>query len=278
MITPATTGRTKSEGGGGDAQMGAERRRTAHRARPTEDDSHHRADQMSAHLPIVVRIRRRRSVTEGTVQDLFRPTAHGEEPVQNDRRNTRSMEDFLVVLGIIGFALVDARPDLGAGAGMTVDPGHSARRRRPDVHLPRRRHVQAGVVLDGLLLDHRHPGRRPGAHLALPRLLHGRRLRRPGPLPPVGRAPRLPAARHQPGAGADLEALRRLDGHLLGGLDRLHLPDHPHPGVAPAQPAAPGGGAAGAQLQHRRRRSSPTPTGRTTAARRPCRTSPRWAP
>ena len=55
----------------------------------------------------------------------------------------------------------------------------------------------------------------------------------------VGRAADLPAARDQPRAGADLEALRRLAGHLLGGLHGRHLPDHPDPGVAAAQPPAP---------------------------------------
>ena len=48
-----------------------------------------------------------------------------------------------------------------------------------------------------------------------PRLLHGGRLRRPGPLPRLGRAAHLPAARDEPGAGADLEALRRVARHLL---------------------------------------------------------------
>jgi len=38
-------------------------------------------------------------------------------------------------------------------------------------------------VLDGLHLDHRHPGGGPGPHVAVPRLLHGCGLRRPGPLP-----------------------------------------------------------------------------------------------
>ena len=135
---------------------------------------------------------------------------------------------------------------------MTVDPGHPPRRRPSCVHLPGRGHVQARVVLDGLLLDHRHPGHRPGPHLAVPRLLHGRRLRGPGALPRLGRAARLPAARDRPRAGADLEALRRLDGHLLGRVDGLHLPAHPDPGLAPAQPPAPGRRDAGAQLQHGR--------------------------
>ena len=57
----------------------------------------------------------------------------------------------------------------------------------------------------------------------------------------------------------------------------LHLRHHAGPGRLPSQPAAPRSGHAGAQLQHGGRPSSPTPTGRTTAARPPCRTSPRSA-
>ena len=68
----------------------------------------------------------------------------------------------------------------------------------------------------------------------------------------LGRAAGLPAARDEPRPGADLAALRRLDGHLLGRLARLHLPAHPDPGVAAAQPPALRRGAPGAQLQHGR--------------------------
>ena len=60
---------------------------------------------------------------------------------------------------------------------------------------------------------------------------------------------------HQPRPGAELEALRRLDGHLLRGGDGGHLPAHPHPGVASAQSAAPRCGAA--------RRSASTPPRRS---------------
>ena len=126
----------------------------------------------------------------------------------------------------------DARPHLGAGPGMTWTQGILLGVAVAHVHLPGRRHVQAREVLDGLHLDHRHPGHRPGPHLAVPRVLHGRGVRRPGPLPGLGRAAGLPGPRDRPRTGAELEALRRLDGHLLGRRHGRHLPDHPDPGVA----------------------------------------------
>ena len=79
-----------------------------------------------------------------------------------------------------------------------------------------------------------------GLALALPRLVHGGGLRRPGALPRVHRAPDLPGARHESRARADLEALRRLAGHLLGGLHCVHLRDPSHSGVAAPQSPAPG--------------------------------------
>ncbi len=48
-------------------------------------------------------------------------------------------------------------------------------------------------------------------------------------------------------------------------------------GSLPLNPQHFGCGEAGAQLQHGRLVCRPTPTGRTTAGRRPCRTSPRSA-
>ena len=130
----------------------------------------------------------------------------------------------------------------------------------------------------GLLLDHRHARRRarprPGATSAryMAAVFDG-----PGALPRLGRAPDLPPARDEPGAGADLAALRRLARHLLGGLDRRS------PTCSSASRARCRSTRSTSARCPRRsastppRRSSPTRTGRTTAARRRCRTSPRSA-
>ena len=85
-----------------------------------------------------------------------------------------------------------------------------------DVRLPRVRDVQAGVVLDGLLLDHRHPRRGARARLALPRARTWRRSST-GRVHCLGFVER-PIYRllgTSPEQGADLEALRRRAGHLL---------------------------------------------------------------
>ena len=103
----------------------------------------------------------------------------------------------------------------------------------------------------GLLLDARRARRHPRAGLALPRLLHGRRLRRPSPLPGVGSSGRSTGCS---GPSPEQEQTwKRYAGSLVifsAVSIGVHLPDHPHPGVAPAQPPAPRRGQAGALVQH----------------------------
>ncbi len=49
------------------------------------------------------------------------------------------------------------------------------------------------------------------------------------------------AARDGARARAELEALRRVGGHLLRHLHGVHLSDHPYPRIAASEPAAPRG-------------------------------------
>ena len=74
-------------------------------------------------------------------------------------------------------------------------PGDPLGPQRRAVRVPGLRDAPARSGSDGLLLDHRRPRRRARDRLAVPGLVHGRRLRRPRAVPGVGRAPVLPAAR-----------------------------------------------------------------------------------
>ncbi len=86
--------------------------------------------------------------------------------------------------------------------------------------------------------------------MAVPRFVHGGRLWRPRPLAQLARATRLPRPRYEPGARADVEALRRGPGDLHLRLARVHLRHLAHSGSPAAQPPERAGRGIGPELQH----------------------------
>ena len=105
MITPATTGTTRTRAAVATLRWGRSGSMAA--PRPTDDDDpDDRADEPSAHLSIVHRMPASTGRRTAAVQELFRDSAVCSEPVQRREADTRSMADFLAVLGIIGFVVV----------------------------------------------------------------------------------------------------------------------------------------------------------------------------
>ena len=161
------------------------------------------------------------------------------------------MADFLAVVGFVGFAAGDARTHLGVGPGMTATQGillavsivmffylGFAMFKPENSDMGFTWTIVTLVIALGLTW------RYLGSYMAA--VFDGRVhflawAERPG----------LPGVGDQPRTGAELEALRRLHGHLLRHRHGGHLPAHPDPGVAAAQPPAPRGRLPCAQLQHR---------------------------
>ena len=94
------------QSGGGDAQVGAERQHGRAQA-DREGDPDDRADQTScARCSLSYETGAGRPTRPTSVEDLFRPTGRLFRTCSERQADTRSMADFLAVLGIIGFAVV----------------------------------------------------------------------------------------------------------------------------------------------------------------------------